>query len=270
MIKIDAIAAFSDNYIWCIYDDRNGQALVVDPGDAEPVERALNDKGLTLTGILITHHHFDHTGGIQALLANYPVPVYGPVSDNIPSISEPLSDGDSLKVLGLTFSAMTIPGHTLDHIALYCASEAILFCGDTLFAGGCGRVFEGNPAMMHQSLSKLAALPGDTRVYCAHEYTLSNLDFALAVDKDNAHLQQRLKDDQASRDRGVPTVPSLLSLELVTNPFLRCNDPAIITAAARHSSSNNANNNANSNTSTDSPPEPKQVFAVIRDWKDNF
>lgn len=256
MIQIDAIEAFSDNYIWCIYDDNSRQALVVDPGDAEPVERALNRKGLTLTGILVTHHHFDHTGGIQALLDKHSVPVYGPHSDNIATISERLADGDTLEVLGLTFTAITIPGHTLDHIALYCASDAILFCGDTLFAGGCGRVFEGNPDMMHQSLAKLAALPGSTRVYCAHEYTLANLNFAMAVDKSNPHLQQRFKDDQANRDKGVPTVPSMLTLELLTNPFLRCSNEAIIAAAAQHSGT--------------APAQPEQVFAVIRGWKDEF
>lgn len=256
MIQIDAIAAFSDNYIWCIYDDISRQALVVDPGDAEPVEHALQRQGLTLTGILVTHHHFDHTGGIKALLEKHPVPVYGPFSDNIATISEQLTDGDTLEVLGLVFSIITIPGHTLDHIALYCASEAILFCGDTLFAAGCGRVFEGNPAMMHQSLNKLAVLPGPTRVYCAHEYTLANLDFALTVDKTNPDLQQRLKDDRASRDKGVPTVPSTLSLELLTNPFLRCDDQAIIAAATRHSGAETT--------------RPEEVFAAIRDWKDQF
>ena len=259
MISVEPIAAFSDNYIWCLIDSESRRAAVVDPGDAAPVKAALQQRQLSLQAILITHHHFDHTGGITELLADYPVAVYGPVSDNIPQITHPLREHDTLSLFGLEFSVLAIPGHTLDHIALYCDQSAdgpLLFCGDTLFAGGCGRVFEGTAAMMLQSLNKLAALPAATRVYCAHEYTLANLAFADAVEPTNQRLQRRIERDSELRQQDRPTLPSTIADELHTNPFLRCGEDSVISSARRHSGQACAN--------------PEQVFAVVRSWKDNF
>jgi hydroxyacylglutathione hydrolase len=259
MIQIKPIPAFNDNYIWCLFDDQSKQAVIVDPGDATPVIEALQASQLELVAILITHHHFDHTGGIDGLLEHYSVPVYGPDSDKIPQISVPLTERDSFSVLGLQFEVLTIPGHTLDHIALYCAESAtgpLVFCGDTLFAGGCGRLFEGDPAMMLQSLNKLAALPATTQVFCAHEYTMANLKFAATVEPNNQQLQQRLLDDGARRQQQQPTIPSTIATELQTNPFLRCSEAAVISSAAGHSGQN--------------PREPVEVFGLIRAWKDNF
>ena len=259
MISVEAIPAFSDNYIWCLYNSQSRQAAVVDPGDAAPVQAALRQRELSLAAILITHHHFDHTGGIDVLLSDNPVPVYGPVNDSIPQITNPLSEHDTLTLFGLVFSVLSIPGHTLDHIALYCdqtTDAPLLFCGDTLFAGGCGRVFEGNPAMMLQSLNKLAALPASTRVYCAHEYTLGNLAFASAVEPANRLLQQRIGRDTQRRQEGKPTVPSTIAIELQTNPFLRCTENSVIASAEQHCGSRCAS--------------PQEVFAVVRGWKDNF
>lgn len=259
MIKIEPVCAFSDNYIWCLYDTDSRQAVVVDPGDATPVIAVLNSKQLTLAAIIITHHHFDHTGGIDSLLALSPVPVYGPQNKNITQISCRLAQTDSLSVLGLDFTVLEIPGHTLDHIALYCADvggEPVLFCGDTLFAGGCGRIFEGNPAMMLNSLLKLSALPANTRVYCAHEYTLANLAFAETVEANNSQLQQRIEHDFQLREAGLPTLPSTIATELATNPFLRCTKTSVIASAKLQS--------------TNQCTSPVDVFTAIRAWKDNF
>ncbi|WP_101759464.1 hydroxyacylglutathione hydrolase [Oceanicoccus sp. KOV_DT_Chl] len=261
MIKIEPIAAFSDNYIWCLYDQERREAAVVDPGDAAPVLEYLQKHQLTLTTILITHHHFDHTGGIADLLAAHGsnLPVYGPYSDNIAQITHPLDATSSFELFNLHFECLTIPGHTLDHIALFCPDNAgtpLLFCGDTLFAGGCGRVFEGNPAMMLKSLEKLASLPASTLVYCAHEYTLSNLAFAQAVEPDNEQLLQRLQSDSDKRQQALPTIPSTLALELATNPFLRCQQPSVIRSASHHSEQ--------------ACDDPVAVFAAIRGWKDSF
>ena len=228
MLNVTPIPAFSDNYIWCITrsdgsdvgdgdagnDGVGGKhAVVVDPGDAGPVLQHLSAKGLTLAGIIITHHHFDHTGGIDDLLAERQVP----------------GEGDNVEILGVDWRIIEVPGHTLDHIAYYTAttSPPTLLCGDTLFAGGCGRVFEGNPAMMLSSLKKLAALPAETRLYCAHEYTMANLAFAEAVEPDNRVLQERKQRDATRRERDEPTVPSQLGTELATNPFLRCAQPDV-------------------------------------------
>ena len=257
MLQIEPIPAFSDNYIWLLYDDTRDGAWVVDPGDAQPVIDALVRKGLTLVGVIITHHHFDHVGGLEILCERYDCRVYGPQNPEISAITDRLSAGDSAEVLGLSFDIIEVPGHTLDHIAYFHGGEnPILLCGDTLFAGGCGRVFEGTPPMMHSSLQALAALPTATRVYCAHEYTLANLAFASAVEPDNAALSDRVAQAKATRSRNEATVPSTLALELATNPFLRCEAPEL-KAALR------AQGKLQGETGD-------EVFATVRGWKDNF
>ncbi len=256
MATIHPIPAFSDNYIWLL-DNGDGSALVVDPGDAAPVVAALAEHNLTLAGILITHHHFDHVGGLGTLKDEYACPVYGPANGAIQGIDHSLGDGDELRIGAYNFQVITVPGHTLDHIAYFQREpEALLFCGDTLFAGGCGRIFEGTPEMMHQSLQRLAALPEETAVYCAHEYTLANLAFARAADPANSALQQRELDAQALRARDTPTVPSTIALEQATNPFLRSALPALREALPQ----------GNSLTADDSVG----IFAALRAWKDEF
>lgn len=265
MLKIEAIPAFRDNYIWLFYDDIERAAWVVDPGDAQPVLDTLAAKQLPLAGILITHHHPDHVGGLKELVAHFSVPVYGPANTPAQGIDNPLRENDSVTAAGCEFSVIAVPGHTLDHIAYFCAAPTsataaaqtpTLFCGDTLFAGGCGRVFEGTLPMMYDSLQKLAQLPAATQVYCAHEYTLSNLRFAQAIEPDNDNLLQRSAIDQQKRERQQATVPSVLSMELATNPFLRCEEKSV-RCAAEHFAGQSTNSDA-------------EVFAILRSWKDDF
>ena len=256
-IHIQPIAAFSDNYIWLIYNSETRDACVVDPGDAQPVLSALKQLELNLTAILITHHHLDHVGGMAALQEACSVKVFGPNNPAISGIDHTVGAGDTATVLGVDFQVLEVPGHTLDHIAYFNSEGSpVLFCGDTLFAGGCGRVFEGNPPMMHSSLQSLAALPASTRVYCAHEYTMANLAFAVAVDPKNKALQQRIAEAEKTRAKNMPTVPSEISLELATNPFLRCSDAGIRESLA-----------AQGKLAGDTDSE---VFAAVRAWKDNF
>ena len=258
MLSVEPIPAFNDNYIWLItYGDGDG-AFVVDPGDAAPVQRVLQERGLRLEGILVTHHHFDHVGGVAALREAWKPVVFGPHNPAIDGIDHPLGAGDRIEVLGHLFEVFTVPGHTLDHIAYFHPDDEapLLFCGDTLFAGGCGRLFEGTPAMMYQSLQLLAALPAETRVYCAHEYTLANLAFAVAVEPGNEQLAVRVATARASRERGEPTVPSSIALERATNPFLRCDQDEVA-----------ANLEQQGRLQGDSAIE---VFAAVRAWKDSF
>ena len=216
MLHVTPIPAFRDNYIWALHDDK--LAVLDDPGDAAPVFNFLREKNLQLNRILITHHHNDHVGGNRDLLAKFPVPVYGPAAEKIDTLTQRLNENDivNLPQLGLSFRIIEIPGHTAGHIAY--VGHSMVFCGDTLFACGCGRLFEGTAAQMQVSLSKLAALPGDTKVYCAHEYTLANIAFARAVEPDNAALLQREFDDREKRGNNIPTVPSTIQIELATNP----------------------------------------------------
>ena len=260
MFDVKPIPAFQDNYLWLFRDDGSRECGIVDPGDAGPVLDYLQANDLVLSVIFITHHHADHTGGIARLLEAFDVPVYGPDSPRIPAVTHTLSEGSEVSVFGRSFRILEIPGHTLDHIAYFSAGEKdqapVLFCGDTLFAGGCGRVFEGTHSMMHQSLQKLAVLPANCQVYCAHEYTLSNLKFARAVTPDSQSLASRLEKESALRQQDIPTVPTTLEVELATNPFLRCSEDDVIAAARSHSGQSVA--------------APDEVFGVIRDWKDSF
>ena len=257
-MQIEAIKAFSDNYIWLLHD--NGKAWVVDPGDAQPVIAALEHKGLDLEGIIITHHHFDHTGGVEQLSRNFPaVVVTGPESAHFTDTTRAMHEGDTLEALGCTFSVIEVPGHTLDHIAYYCSDSPVgevLLCGDTLFAGGCGRVFEGTAPMMRASLSKLAILPETTKVYCAHEYTLANLSFAAVVEPSNNALIMRIQHCRRLREENKATVPSTIGDELTTNPFMRCSHSSVISAAQ-------VNNPSCAN-------DEDAVFTEIREWKNNF
>lgn len=256
MLTITPIPAYDDNYIWLITGE-GPDAFVVDPGDAAPVLTVLRERQLNLAGILITHHHFDHVGGLQQLREAFSPAVYGPDNPAIDGLDKIVRQGDKVDVLGEAFTVMTVPGHTLDHIAYFHdVEQPLLFCGDTLFAGGCGRIFEGTPAMMHDSLQSLASLPGNTRVYCAHEYTLANLAFARAVEPANAALLARIAADEATRAAGEPTVPSTLSLELATNPFLRCAEASLKDSLREQNRLENEDSTA--------------VFATVRGWKDSF
>jgi hydroxyacylglutathione hydrolase len=258
-LTVLTVPAFKDNYLWLIHDGVH--AVAVDPGDAGPILDALADHKLALTAILLTHHHADHIGGVPQLLERFPVPVFGPRNDAISAVTHPLSEGDRIDVPGidLALDVLDVPGHTSGHIAYvrHTPGAHWLFCGDTLFAGGCGRLFEGTPAQMAKSLSKLAALPDDTQVFCAHEYTLSNLRFADAVEPGNRALQLRLRDESAKRAAGLPTVPSTIGLEKGTNPFLRYREPGIVDRlVAAGKLAPNA--------------EPVQAFAALREWKNEF
>ncbi len=257
MLIVSPIKAFSDNYIWLLHREDDTRAWVVDPGDAAAVNRALEANGLTLEGILVTHHHFDHVGGLDALIQAHSPLIIGPCNPAIVQIGQRVVAGDSVTVLDRPFDVIEVPGHTLDHIAFFSPGDPpLLFCGDTLFAGGCGRIFEGTAPMMYESLQRLAALPEDTRVHCAHEYTLANLAFARAAEPDNQALQQRLVEAESLRRRDIPTVPSELHLELLTNPFLRSQQSGLVDSLASQGKL--------------SSRDPVDVFAVTRDWKDNF
>lgn len=254
MLIIEAIPAFKDNYIWLLHQPGDQQVAVVDPGDAAPVLRLLDERGLQLSAILITHHHGDHTGGIRHLVGQFPgIAVYGPAGEQITGLTRCLREEDVVEVVGTSLQVLEVPGHTRGHIAYF--GEGALFCGDTLFACGCGRLFEGSPEQMHTSLAKIAALPGSTLLYCAHEYTLDNIGFAKWVEPGNLTLLQRERDDRQRRERNLPTVPSRLDLELRTNPFLRSAEPTVIHAAE---------------TFAGKPlKRGAEVFGTIRYWKDS-
>jgi hydroxyacylglutathione hydrolase len=253
MHNIFPIAAFSDNYIWAYVHEQ--QCFVVDPGDANAVFDFLRHKQLTLVAIVITHWHHDHTGGIDALLAQHKVPVYGPQTAKIPQVSHPLQDSDRLQLLDIDFTIYEIPGHTLDHLSYYSAQKSLVFCGDTLFAGGCGRIFEGTPAQMYTSLQRLAQLPSSTLVYCTHEYTLANLRFAIEVEPHNTFLQQRLINCEQQRQADICTLPTSIAIELASNPFLRVNEEDVITQALNQGASSS---------------DAVAVFTCLREWKNNF
>ncbi len=256
MLRVTPVRAFRDNYIWLIHGRDPQRVAVVDPGDAAPVEAAVSQGGLEIEAILITHHHPDHAGGIGPLVARRDVPVWGPANESIAGVTRRVSGGDRVEIpaLQLAFEVIDVPGHTAGHIA-YFGHEA-LFCGDTLFSAGCGRLFEGTPGQMLESLKRLAALPGDTRVYCAHEYTLANLAFAQAVEPGNEALAAYTAEARRLREAHRPTLPSTLARELEINPFLRWDEPAVQAAAEARSPGASASDAG--------------VFAAIRRWKDQF
>ncbi|MEW5789489.1 MAG: hydroxyacylglutathione hydrolase [Pseudomonadota bacterium] len=250
MMIVEAIPILADNYVWALHDGRS--AVLVDPGDAPPILAWLEARGIVPSGILVTHHHWDHVGGLPALLDRFPVPVFGPTRGAAPS--RPVADGDILDLPGLPWQVRVIdtPGHTRDHVCF--AGEGHLFCGDTLFSCGCGRAFEGDPPTLYASLSRLMELPGETQVHCAHEYTLANLDFALDVEPDNPALQARDREARALRRTGQPTLPVSLARERETNPFLRCHLESVRVAASQHTGRALA--------------PGAQTFAAVRAWKD--
>lgn len=256
MATVLHVPAFQDNYIWLIRGASADRVAIVDPGDAEPVLEALARLHLQPTAILCTHHHGDHVGGVADIAARYPVPVFGPARENISGITHPVGEGDtvSLPDLGLRLQVMEIPGHTAGHIAYY--GDGMLFCGDTMFSGGCGRLFEGTAEQMHASLKRLADLPPDTRVYCAHEYTESNLRFALAVEPDNSDIRAYRDAVAALRTRNLPSLPSTIGREKAVNPFLRSGVIAVRAAAQRFAQRTLVSDG--------------EVFAALRRWKDGF
>lgn len=252
--QVVPVRAFSDNYIWTIRDASH--AIVVDPGDAKPVLAYLAAEKLELAAIIITHHHSDHIGGVKELIAGRNIPVYGPHDPRVPDATQRLSEGESITLphFGIRLAVMEVPGHTSSHIAYH--GDGMLFCGDTMFAAGCGRLFEGTPAQMHDSLSKFMRLPDDTHVYCTHEYTLSNIRFARAADPANQALMDWEARAKALREVDTPTVPTTIALERNTNPFVRCGDANVVAAASARAGKPLA--------------DPVSVLAAIREWKNNF
>jgi len=257
MLNVTPICAFSDNYIWMLQNDKK-QVVVVDPGDAQAVIQVLNEKKLDLCAILVTHYHNDHTGGVTALADKYSIPVYGPKDCPFPGITHSLGDGDCIEILNHQFNIKGLPGHTLDHISyLYEHPDSPqLFCGDTLFLAGCGRVFEGTMQQMLTAMHYFKTLPANTLVYCTHEYSLSNLAFAQAVEPGNSDIEQSIAQCSILREQNLPTLPSTLATEFLINPFLRCENSAVQRSATEH-----AQQTLNSEL---------EVFSTIRVWKNSF
>ncbi|MDQ8039205.1 MAG: hydroxyacylglutathione hydrolase [Rickettsiella sp.] len=259
-IKVLPILAFKDNYIWCLINDRTNHCIMVDPGEAKSVLAFLKGANakhlkLSLDAIFITHHHWDHTNGIKAILNTHAVPVYGPANEKIIGVSHPVDEENVIELAGWpVFKVLAIPGHTLGHIAYYV--EDLLFCGDTLFSAGCGRLFEGTPAQMLNSLNKLASLPDETKVYCGHEYTLNNLQFAQIVEPNNIKIKERAEKVRVLRQKNLPSLPASLADERLINPFLRTTNPDIILRIEKHRGKR--------------LEAPVEVFAYLRKWKNNF
>ncbi len=258
-MHLSLFPALQTNYFWLLQPDESKPlAYIFDPGDASAVKHQLQDRGLGLAGIIITHHHWDHTDGIDELVSDFNAPVYGPRSDKIPQVDHVLTEGDRLTLPPLTLKVLETPGHTLDHISYWLRTpeQDWLFCADTLFAGGCGRMFEGSPEQFLHSLKRLKALPEQTQVCCSHEYTLDNLRFAQAAEPDNQAIDERLARESDKRRRGQPTLPSTIGLEKQTNPFLRTDSPSLISTVK-----------AKTGLAT---LKEHEVFAALRQWKDHF
>jgi len=258
-ILIHPIPAFNDNYIWILTDKDSSHAWVVDPGDAKPVMQYLETHQLNLAGILITHHHPDHTGGVAKLKKQYGCHVAGP-AHLIKLVDQGLVDGDSIKIFTKSFKVIATPGHTLDHLCYFANDEKdspILFSGDTLFRGGCGRLFEGSPLQMHESLQKLSKLPKETLVYCTHEYTVANYSFALSLEENNKDLQKYDQECRDLRAQNRPTIPTKISIEQEVNPFLRSHIEQVSISAAKQLDQEVASS-------------IEEKFAQIRRAKDSF
>ena len=254
MLSVEPIKAFTDNYIWLV--STNEGSIVIDPGESKNIQKLIDNNTIDLKGILITHHHYDHTNGLSELVKINELEVYGPVN-NIDGINHRLNDKDKISIIGIDFDVISIPGHTLDHIGFYSANanNPILFCGDTLFAGGCGRIFEGTYEQMFHALKKITKLPTNTKIYCGHEYTLSNLKFALEADDTNKELIEEFKKVENKINSNIPSLPTTLDKELKVNPFLRCDNINIQNKIIeKFKVSNNE----------------LEVFTALRKWKDNF
>lgn len=257
MNKIIAIPAFKDNYIWALHSPDETRVIVVDPGDASPVLSYLQNHNLTLAGILVTHHHYDHCGGVPTLMTHFPsIRAYGPLKEKVEGITDFVEEGDKITFaeFNLSLDVLDIPGHTLGHIAY--VNEKMLFCGDTLFSCGCGRIFEGTPQQMYASLHKLKTLPSNIEMYCGHEYTLANIAFAEQVESNNKMLKNRKISAKKYRDKQLPSLPVSLATELETNPFLRCEKPDVIHAVQKYAGF--------------SLQDPLSIFTALRQWKNAF
>jgi hydroxyacylglutathione hydrolase len=254
--KIIPLRAFKDNYIWMIVDEITNKAFVVDPGEAAYVIEALIHASYTLNGILLTHHHYDHSGGIKELL-HYAgnIPVIGSHLSTIDTINHSVKDGSEIVLSNFKFNVMEIPGHTLDHIAFYIDSQ-VIFCGDTLFSAGCGKIFEGTPTMMYHSLNKISELNGNTKIYCGHEYTLANLNFAQQVEPSNKYIKNKIESANIAFKGTGCTLPSSLQEEKLFNPFLRCSALSIIQSVEKYTGKQLSN--------------PVDIFYSLREWKNKF
>ncbi len=255
-IQVQPILAFKDNYIWCLINDQTNHCIVVDPGEAKPVLVFLKHLKLTLDAIFITHHHWDHTNGIKGILKEYSIPVFGPANEKIMGVSNPVDEGANVELANwpINFKVIAIPGHTLGHIAYY--GGGLLFCGDTLFSAGCGRLFEGTAEQMLASLDKLLALPDETQIYCGHEYTLSNLHFAQCIEPNNFHIKERLEKVRELHQKNLPSLPAVLGDERLINPFLRCENPEVVLRIEKHRGQKFGS--------------PADVFGYLRQWKNNY
>jgi hydroxyacylglutathione hydrolase len=256
MLHIWAVPIFADNYVWILEREGVDRVAVVDPGEASQVIAALDERGLEIAAVLVTHHHRDHVGGLSRIIRNSHPAVYGSGNDSISGVDHPVGDGDTVSIpdLDLDLEVVALPGHTMNHLGF--VAPEIAFVGDTLFAGGCGRVFDGTPGQMHESLMRLAALAPETKAYCAHEYTIANLRFARLVEPDNPLLASRLEAVETARAAGLPTVPSTIAIERKTNPFLRCSKPAVVAAAEKRAGRG--------------LKPGAEVFTIIRGWKDGW